>query len=163
MPSSLEQSLLGAILFGVTLFIYFLLIAAYTGRRSHKSTRRSPYPPLVPRGLPILGSVQYFRHRWNFLREATKSGPASFSLAGQHVVALSSQERVPFFSHPRLGFALAYAVMLGAVPSMNRDISRSVGFDITLGGKSNQRLVTLIRRERIRERELSIGPALFLF
>jgi hypothetical protein len=39
--------------------------------------------------------------------------------------------------------------MLGATPSMNKDFLSSIGFDITLGGRSNKLLFALVRKERI--------------
>jgi hypothetical protein len=39
--------------------------------------------------------------------------------------------------------------MLGATPSMNKDFLSSMGFDITLGGRSNKFLSALVRNQRI--------------
>ncbi|KAJ7095786.1 cytochrome P450 [Mycena belliarum] len=100
---------------------------------------------------PILGSLQYFSRHWDFLRSATKNGPVSYHLASHKCIAVPVENRQQFFSDSRTSFALAYAVMLGATPSMNKDFLSSMGFDITLGGRSNKFLVALMRKERIND------------
>jgi hypothetical protein len=63
------------------------------------------------------------------------------------------ENRQEFFNDSRTGFALAYAVMLGATPSMNKDFLSFIGLDITLGSRSNKFLIALLRKERINTTE----------
>ncbi|KAJ7911645.1 cytochrome P450 [Mycena leptocephala] len=98
---------------------------------------------------PILGSLQYFSSHWDFLRNATKNGSASFHLAKQKCIAVSVEKRHEFFGDSRSSTPLAYAIMLGAVPSMNKSFMTSFGFDITLGGRAPKWLMALLRPERI--------------
>lgn len=106
--------------------------------------------PSTPIAYPIIGSLQYFAGHWDFLRTATQNGATvSFHLANQRCIAVPVEKRHEFFSDSRPSFALAYAVMLGATPSMNKDFLSSMGFDITLGGRSNKFLSALVRNQRI--------------
>ncbi|KAJ7831018.1 cytochrome P450 [Mycena olivaceomarginata] len=106
--------------------------------------------PSTPIAYPIIGSLQYFAGHWDFLRTATQNGATvSFHLANQKCIAVPVEKRHEFFSDSRPSFALAYAVMLGATPSMNKDFLSSMGFDITLGGRSNKFLSALVRNQRI--------------
>ncbi|KAK7046554.1 cytochrome P450 6A1 [Favolaschia claudopus] len=106
----------------------------------------APYTSIA---YPILGSLQYFSGHWDFLRTATRNGAVSFHLATQKCIAVPVEQRHEFFNDSRPAFALAYAVMLGATPSMNKDFLSSMGFDITLGGRSNKFLSALVRNQRI--------------
>jgi hypothetical protein len=120
-----------------------------------KSQHSAPCTSLT---YPILGSLQYFSGHWDFLRRATAEGTVSFHLASQQCIAVPVDKRHEFFSDSRSSFALAYAVMLGATPSMNKDFLRSMGFDITLGGRAVKFLAALLRNERINSSELlSLG------
>ncbi|KAJ7339988.1 cytochrome P450, partial [Mycena albidolilacea] len=103
---------------------------------------------------PILGTLQYFSGHWDFLRRVTAEGTVSFHLASQQCIAVPVDKRHEFSSDSRSSFALAYAVMLGATPSMNKDFLRSMGFDITLGGRAVKFLAALLRNERINSSEL---------
>ncbi|KAJ7894860.1 cytochrome P450 [Mycena olivaceomarginata] len=107
--------------------------------------QRPLHLPHVPH--PRLPAV--FSGHWDFLRRATAEGTVSFHLASQQCIAVPVDKRHEFFSDSRSSFALAYAVMLGATPSMNKDFLRSMGFDITLGGRAVKFLAALLRNERI--------------
>ncbi|KAJ7105718.1 cytochrome P450 [Mycena epipterygia] len=122
----------------------------------HRTTQNAKTPSnslLIPRSTsityPILGSLQYFSHHWDFLRAATKNGTISYHLANQKCIAVGMENRHEFFNDSRISFALAYAVMLGATPSMNKEFLNAMGFDVTLGGRSNKFLFALLRKERI--------------
>ncbi|KAK7036241.1 cytochrome P450 6A1 [Favolaschia claudopus] len=117
-----------------------------TGKAKILTSRAAPYTSLT---YPILGSLQYFSGHWDFLRSATKEGTVSFHLARQQCIAVDVDKRQEFFSDSRPAFALAYAVMLGATPSMNRDFLMHMGFDITLGGRAVKFLAALLRNERV--------------
>jgi hypothetical protein len=103
---------------------------------------------------PILGSLQYFSSHWDFLHRATAEGTVSFHLASQQCIAISVDKRHEFFSNSRSLLVLAYIVMLGATPSMNKDFLRSMGFDITLGGCAVKFLAALLQNEQINSSEL---------
>ncbi|KAJ7151758.1 cytochrome P450 [Mycena crocata] len=105
-------------------------------------------PPYTPITYPLLGSVQYFSHHWDFLRTATQDGIVSFRLANQKCIALPVESRQAFFNDSRPSLTLAYAVMLGTIP-MNKHFLTMMGFDITLGGRSNKFLASLLRKERV--------------
>ncbi|KAJ7479438.1 cytochrome P450 [Mycena galericulata] len=134
-----------------------VLFFAFWQRRVQKA-RTTPtglsVAPYTSLAYPIIGSLQYFSGHWDFLRTAAKDGTVSFHLANQQCIAVPVEKRQEFFSDSRPSFALAYAVMLGATPSMNKDFLSSMGFDITLGGRSIKFLATLLRNERINANRL---------
>ncbi|KAJ6608070.1 hypothetical protein B0H10DRAFT_1955726 [Mycena sp. CBHHK59/15] len=140
-----------AFLFSTALTAALMVSLAFWQHRTLQKAKVISNSLYIPRytslTYPILGSLQYFsRH---FLRTATKNGIVSYHLANQKCIAVPVENRHKFFSNSRTCFALAYAVMLGATPSMNKDFLNSMGFDITLGGRSNKFLFALLRRERI--------------
>jgi hypothetical protein len=155
------------------LHVYFLLSAALSAalvvsfafwqRRALRKAKMTPnglsVAPYTSLSYPILGSLQYFSGHWDFLRTATKNGTVSFHLANQKCIAVPVEKRQEFFSDSRPSFALAYAVMLGATPSMNKDFLSSMGFDITLGGRSNKFLSALLRNQRINASALFLASA----
>ncbi|KAJ7249461.1 cytochrome P450 [Mycena rebaudengoi] len=118
-------------------------------RKPRDAPRAVSLPRYTPLAYPILGSLQYFSSHWDFLRTATKNGAISYHLASQKCIAVPVENRQEFFNDSRTGFALAYAVMLGATPSMNKDFLSFIGLDITLGSRSNKFLIALLRKERI--------------
>ncbi|KAF7309061.1 MFS domain-containing protein [Mycena kentingensis (nom. inval.)] len=131
----------------------FLLVALVFWRRQQAGgvAVNTSIPSYTHISYPLLGSLQYFSRHWDFLRSATDNGAssASFHLAQHKLIAISTENRHAFFNDSRFAFALAYAVMLGATPSINKDFLTSIGFDITLGGRSNKLLFALVRKERI--------------
>ncbi|KAJ7182252.1 cytochrome P450 [Mycena crocata] len=138
------------LLFSTALLAVLWVAMAIWQRRAIKVASHSvAIPRYTSITYPILGSLQYFAGHWDFLRDATQNGSASFHLARQRCIALPVESRQAFFSDSRLSFALGYAVMLGATPSMNKDFLRSMGFDITLGGRSTKFLAALMRKERV--------------
>ncbi|KAF7328159.1 Cytochrome P450 [Mycena venus] len=112
----------------------------------HFSTAVPPYTHLT---YPILGSLQYFSDPWNFLRTATEKGSVSFHLFNQSCIALSSDARQAFFSDWLTDPTLGYAIMLAGTPNLSKDFTKTVGIDITLGGRSYKFLTALIRKERV--------------
>ncbi|KAJ7927837.1 cytochrome P450 [Mycena leptocephala] len=131
------------------LLAFFAFWQRYLQKAKITSSTDSSFAPYTSATYPILGSLQYFSAHREFLRTATKDGAASYHLARQQCIAVPVEKRQEFFSDSRLSFALAYAVMLGATPSMNKDFLSSMGFDITLGGRSIKFLAALLRSERI--------------
>lgn len=134
------------------LLILSILLWKRRAFQRFKSTSSSiSTPSYTSISYPVLGSLQYFSRHWDFLQSATKNGTssASFHLAHHKCIAIATENRHAFFNDSRFSFALAYAVMLGATPSMNKDFLSSMGFDITLGGRSNKLLFALVRKERI--------------
>ncbi|KAJ7877351.1 cytochrome P450 [Mycena leptocephala] len=134
------------------LLILFISLWRRRAFQRVKSTSTSiSTPSYTSISYPVLGSLQYFSRHWDFLQSATKNGTssASFHLAHHKCIAIATENRHAFFNDSRFSFALAYAVMLGATPSMNKDFLSSMGFDITLGGRSNKLLFALVRKERI--------------
>ncbi|KAJ6583035.1 cytochrome P450 [Mycena vulgaris] len=149
--SVIESPVLQVAFFLLAALTTALIISLGLWRREvlHNSERQSnslSVPPYTHIVHPIPGSLQYFRH-WDFLRRATKNGAVSFHLANQKCMAISMENRQDFFNNSRTCCALAYAVMLGATPSMNKAFLSSVGVDITLGGRSNIFLFALLRKE----------------
>ncbi|KAJ7459953.1 cytochrome P450 [Mycena latifolia] len=147
MDSTVQQV---AFLLSTVLTVALVLSLAFWNRQIlQKNSSYLSVPRSTPIAYPILGSLQYFSRHWDFLKTATNHGPISYHLASHKCIAIPAENRHQFFSDSRTSFALAYAVMLGATPSMNKDFLSSMGFDITLGGRSNKFLVTLMRKERI--------------
>ncbi|KAJ7673938.1 hypothetical protein DFH06DRAFT_1292704 [Mycena polygramma] len=120
-----------------------------TARKAKTAYTGLSIAPSTPLTYPLLGSLQYLSGHWDFLRTATAYGAVSFHLASQKCITIPLEKRHEFFSDSRPSFALTYAVMLGATPSMNKDFLSSMGFDITLGGRSNKLLSALVRNRRI--------------
>lgn len=84
-------------------------------------------PPRTKASWPILGSLAFFTHRWDFcLRSRALSATGHFSFyAGQHpVIALSGtseSSRKLFFDSARLSAAEAYSVLLAGIPSVKKN------------------------------------------
>ncbi|KAJ7129908.1 cytochrome P450 [Mycena crocata] len=151
-PSAMDSPMLlqAAFILSTALMAALLWGLAIWQRRALKVLSSSvsvPRPTNI--AYPLLGSLQYFSRHWDFLRTATQNGSVSFHLATVRCIALPVESRQAFFNDSRPAFALAYAVMLGATPSMNKDFLTTMGFDITLGGRSNKFLSALMRKERV--------------
>ncbi|KAJ7131551.1 hypothetical protein C8R43DRAFT_1133769 [Mycena crocata] len=112
----------------------------------HSLTSVPPYTLLT---YPFIGSLQYFSGHWDFLRTATEKGSVSFHLASHNCIALGPETRTAFFSDWRTDSALGYAIMLAGTPNLNKDLMKTVGIDVTLGGRSYKYLTALIRKERV--------------
>ncbi|KAJ7137457.1 cytochrome P450 [Mycena crocata] len=141
----------GAVLLSTLLMALLAALALFSRRRNTKADDGSlvAVPPYTPITYPFLGSLQYFTGHWDFLRLAAEKRSVSFRLANHKCIALSLEDRTAFFSDWRTDSALGYAIMLAGTPNLNKDFMKTVGIDVTLGGRSYKFLTALIRKERV--------------
>ncbi|KAJ7929747.1 cytochrome P450 [Mycena leptocephala] len=132
-PSAMDSHLLLPVyfLFSTALSAALVVFFAFWQRRALRKAK------MTPMASPSLLTLLY---------PIPSSAPCNIS---PKCIAVPVEKRQEFFSDSRPSFALAYAVMLGATPSMNKDFLSSMGFDITLGGRSNKFLSALLRNQRI--------------
>jgi hypothetical protein len=81
-------------------------------------------PPLVNEAWPIIGSMQFFTHRWEFFQRQIAHSPTgnfSFYAGDKPVIGLSGDEaRRVFFEHKQLGASAGYAALLGGSPNVEQ-------------------------------------------
>jgi hypothetical protein len=81
-------------------------------------------PPLVNEAWPIIGSMQFFTHRWEFFQRQVAHSPTgnfSFYAGDKPVIGVSGDEaqRI-FFEHKQLGATQGYSALLGGSPTVKQ-------------------------------------------
>jgi len=118
----------------------------------------SKTPALVSDSWPILGSMNFFTKRWDFVQAskiASKTGNFTFFAGNMPVVGLSGdQERKLFFEHRGLGFAEGYAALLAGGPKIkanNNPLAEDHGGDTAFSAYFNKRLVAMMKGSSLKK------------
>ncbi|OAA77091.1 Cytochrome P450 [Akanthomyces lecanii RCEF 1005] len=106
----------------LSLLIGLIAIAIYTAVQVMSRPTIPANAPRILKGLPILGSVNFFRARADFLRAGKAWAPKglfSFYYGPHRVVAVSRDtDKKIFFSHRALDFAAGYAALFAGAPDV---------------------------------------------
>ncbi|KAK5120820.1 hypothetical protein LTR85_005887 [Meristemomyces frigidus] len=121
-----------------------------------KSTFPSNAPAPTTEAWPILGSMQFFTKRWDFMRSGaqhSKTGNFMFHAGPHDIVAISGQEsRKVFFESKALGFSEGYATLLGGSPEVKKDKNpfAEANDDASFGAYFNKRLSKLMKGNELK-------------
>lgn len=114
-------------------------------------------PAFTTETWPIVGSLQFFTQRWDFVqRAAAHSNTGNFSFyAGQYpIIGLSGQEsRKIFFESRALGFAEGYGALLGGSPKVkegNNPMAEDRGNDGSFSAYFSKRLVNMLKGNQLK-------------
>jgi len=117
-------------------------------------------PALTSEAWPVLGSLQFFTERWSFFERArahSHTGNFSFYAGQWPVVAISGEEsRKVFFEHRGLGFAEAYAALLGGQPKSPKDDGNALLGELRndegdFSAYFNKRLINMVKGNQLKK------------
>lgn len=106
-------------------FVSIAILAAAFRYAFKRPTLPNNAPPLATEAWPIIGSMQFFTERWDFLqrqRAHSPTGNFSFYAGDKAAVSISNDESMRvFFEHKQLGLGEGYGGFFGGNPKISKD------------------------------------------